>query len=220
MPSGAELAERMMTAFGAREVWAQRTVDHITAIVQAPNGEGFLIDIWTRWDKPQTISWVRYRTREQIRVWDGTQGWTATREYGQPAEVRDWSAQRVAQEVTAYRAQFERLIHRIAGRDSTLSFAVATGEYEGWLEARERGEPVTRLQLRPNGEPEKVLLVGTGDAPIIFSPLVSFGDHKQPASGIGGGGLGFTTYLAELLPTAAGIHFGRPKNLMNLDPRQ
>ena len=220
--AGDAMSEKMMDAFGHREVWATRKIDHITAIVEPDNGEAFLIDFWTRWDKPQTASWVRTRTREQLRVWNGDQGkgWTATREYaGAEANVKEWSEERIAQEELSYKTQFERLVHRIAKREPDISFSVASDvPHQGWLEIASNGEPIARISLRDDGSPEE-LMINTGesfDQRIRFDALVSFGDHQQPRSGYAGAK--FTTYRAELMPNATGVHFGPPKNLMNLDP--
>ena len=219
-PSGDELAEKMIAAFGSRDVWASREVDHITAVVEPSGGEAFLIELFTRWDKPQTVSWVRTRTREQLRVWDGLQekGWSLTREYaGGEATVKEWSAERAAIEAQNYKTQFERLIHRVAKRDPDLQFGIVKeGPYQGWLEVSVDGEVVNQVLLREDGSPEKVTTPGVLDVPIEFDPLVSFGDHKQPGSGFGGAK--FTTYVAKLLPNADSINFGLPKDLSNLDP--
>lgn len=213
-----ELVKRMMAAFGATDLWSRSKVDHISAVITAPNGEQFLTDLWTRWDKPQTISWVRFRSREQLRVFDGDKGWTATREFGRPATVINWSPARVAQEQLAYKSQFERLIHRIATRDRSLSFDMAGQEHPGWLEVREGREPIIRLQIGPDGDPRQFLPLGVPGDPIQFAPLVFFEDHKQAASGAGAGAAHFTILRAELLPSADGIRFGPPTNLMVLDP--
>lgn len=214
--TGAALAERMMGAFGTPEVWAAARLDHITAVIQPPGREMFLIDIFTRWDRPQAVTWVRMRDREQLRIWDGNRGWTANRVHGQRAVVQEWTPERVAEEQQTYRAQFERMVHRIARRDPALSFSVAGGDFAGWLEVAENGAPVLRILVGAEGNPERIHLLTTGDAPFTFAPLVSFGDHKQPGAGVAG--VPFTMLRAELLRSADGIHFGPPRNLWNLDP--
>jgi len=217
-PEGVALAERMMAAFGDREVWASRVVDHITAVIESPDGERYLVEIFTRWDRPQTLFWIRTRTREQLRGFDGTTGWTATRAYGQPAEIKTWTSERVALEQLQYRGQFERLVHRIALGDQTLSFTVGGGAYQGWLEVSEQGTLILRVRLRADGSPDRVWSVGNDDEPARFEPLASFGDHQQPGAGVAGGAARFTTLLAELRPTAGGIRFDQPSRLDRLDP--
>lgn len=217
--AGDAMAEKMMAAFGDREIWASRTIDHVTAVVEPPQGEAFLIDIWNRWDKPQTLTWVRARTREQIRLFDGDKGWSATRQRAAgPAEVKEWDAARLAAEQFNYQTGLERLIHRIAQRDRSLKFSVLKdGPYQGWLKVESNGETVDYVLLREDGSPEKVLVGGNPDnPPLELGPLVSFGDHKQPSNGVAGGA--FTTYVAELMPSAEGVNFSYPSNLDNLDP--
>lgn len=219
--AGDAMAEKMMAAFGDREIWASRKVDHITAVVAPPQGEAFLIDIWNRWDKPQTVTWVRARTREQVRIFDGDRGWSATRQRGGgPAEVKEWDATRVAAERSNYETGLERLIHRIAQRDPLLSFSVLKdGPYEGWLKVEANGQIVDYVLLREDGSPEKVLVGGNPDnPPLELGPLVSFGDHNQPSNGVAGGA--FTTYVAELMHSAEGVNFGYPTNLNSLSPTQ
>ncbi len=216
---GDSLAARLMAAFGNRDVWANAAVDHIVAIVEPPGGEAFLIELWTRWDRPGTISWVRARTREQLRIFDGERGWTATRVRGEAAVVREWSPERLAAEKASYRTQAERTIRRIAMRDPALSFATAGAPHAGWLEVRDREGWVIKVELGPDGAPVRVLRSDEAN-PIQFGALVSFGNHKQPASGVTGTGEKFTTYVAELLPSADGIHFGPPRDLHNLNPKR
>jgi hypothetical protein len=211
------LVSRLLAALGAREVWSNAAVDHISAVVEPPGGEPFMIELYTRWDWPGTISWVRMRSREQLRVWDGERGWTATRVRGQDAVVTEWSAARLAAERAAYRTQGERAFHRISRRDPSLSFAIGTGEHAGWLDVRDAEGTMVLLELRPDGSPAR-LQRGDEKTPIHFGTLVSFGDHKQPGSGATGPGEKFTTYVAELLPSAAGIHWGPPRGPRELNP--
>ncbi|MGE3614940.1 MAG: DinB family protein [Gemmatimonadales bacterium] len=216
-PSGDSLAARMMSVIGGREVWAAGVVDHILAVIESPQGGGnYIVELWTRWDRPGTISWVRTPSREQVRIFDGNRGWTATRNVGEVATVTDWAAERVVREQALYRGQFERTIHRIAARDPRLSFGVLDGSRAGWLDVREDGVSILAIELGPDGAPVRALPAGE-TTPFEFGPLAEFGNHRQPGSGVAGG-TRFRTVMAELLPSAAGLRFGRPEASRSLDP--
>lgn len=176
-----------------------------------------MIELWTRWDTPGTISWVRMRTREQLRIWDATRGWTVNRNRGEDATIREWTPDRLAAERASYRTQAERAFHRIAMRDPSLSYGVVSGAHTGWLDVRDKDGTVVLIELTADGSPARVQRADEG-SPIHFGSLVSFGNHKQPGAGQAGSGERFTTYVAELLPSAEGIRWGLPTNLRDLNP--
>lgn len=174
--TGEERAERLLAAMGGREAWARVTFVHIEALHDSLGlAEPYTNRIWNDLCRRRVRFEAKNARIDSRAGIDGDAGWRWRD--GAPAEM---SPERLADERRWWEANVYKTIHRIALRNTGLSFK-AVGEHR--LEVfRRDGARLNWFLLHPSGAP---MLFGTWDSEeaTVFGPLASNGTVNYPKWG-------------------------------------
>jgi hypothetical protein len=203
--TGLARAERLLTAMGGREAWAQVKFMHVEAIHDdAAFAQPFTNRIWNDFTAPRVRLEAKNDQMDRRRgIADGA-GWRQ-----RDGVLKPLTPEQVEDERRWWEANIYRTLHRLAVSDPDLTARAVGGNR---LEIfRADGKRLNWFVLTPRGEP---MLFGTWDSEngSAFGPLASNGSIKYPKWGaIPAGQWRYEIVRIVTAPSVpAGVNFSAP----------
>lgn len=192
------LANRMITAMGGHEVWANAVWMHVRERSSAANQPNPIAhEAW----RGLQVQQARYLSENQdvsyVQAWDLDGGWRI-----RDGEFQQFDAERLGQETSFWHREIYTMYHRFAVGDPALRL-ISTEDNAFRIEHTQTGKPLGSFSVSAEGG---VLVWSSGDTDFdvtyVYGPLKSFGEIKLPAWGAQTNGFWRFNYLEATLHSA------------------
>ncbi|MEO1245304.1 MAG: hypothetical protein AAFX56_06410 [Pseudomonadota bacterium] len=187
-----ELGDKMLAMLGGAEVWQEAVAVHNTAINHHPQARlPYIQEYWYFTGMPRHVVKINNHDMQRMRSYTQAGGWSLVE-----GDVRDFSEERLAQEIISWHRSFYRKIVLLATESADLTLSLGAGgsvefhdsdQFIGWIEISDDGTP------RRHGGSENRRIYTE------FAELISFGEINWPSGGRDETGWRFQMLSIELL---------------------